>query len=295
MSVSELSLIESTLFFPLRSKVDEELAIEFLKAFGFARQDIIQTREGAWAQVRVYSSQMADARRLRQDFFKKRIAGISMSQRSLAHKEWADKWKEDYQIQSLGQRFLIVPAWRKKEYQALKEKKRLPIWINPLSAFGSGEHETTRLVVRMLESFKNRIGSFLDIGVGTGILSIVAAHLGAQTILGFDSDRPSVNCAKFNFKENGFKANAGSFKCAELARFAPANPFDMVCANINSRILENHRHQIVRAAKRGGWVLVSGILHQTYDSFREAFDGKDLRCLKVLRGRRWVAILYQKR
>ena len=236
----------------------------------------------------------ARARKISAQFKKHPVPGASFSQRRLTYESWAEKWKDDYQIQNLGKRFVIVPAWRKAEYAKTKEARRIPVWIDPLSAFGSGGHETTRLIVRVLEGFKGRFQSFLDVGVGTGILSVVAAHLGASSILGFDNDKPSAQCAELNFLENGFTRDRGDFKCIELAKFKLKSKFDIVCANINSHILENYRTQIVGAAKPGGWVLVSGILHQTYDSFREAFDGKDLRCLKILRGRRWVAVLYRK-
>jgi ribosomal protein L11 methyltransferase len=235
------------------------------------------------------------AKRLRVTFKKQPIPQVRFSERRLAYRDWAEKWKEDYQIQNLGKLFVIVPVWRKREYQPNQFDRRIPIWMEPLSAFGSGEHETTRLVVRLIETIKSQFVSFLDVGTGTGILSIAAAYCGARQIVGFDHDKPSVDCAKFNFHKNISNEIAAQFIGAELARFKSKVKFDLVGANINSHILENYRKQIVGAARKGGWVLVSGILNQTYASFREAFDGKDLRCLKVLRGRRWVAILYKKR
>ncbi len=285
---------ESIFSFLPKQKAQEPLIIHFLKNLGFARYELIQTREGKWAQIRVYFSSQTQAKRLRLAVEKNPISKVCFSERKLAYKEWAEKWKEDYQIQTLGKSFVVVPAWRKKEFKPDMFPKRIPIWIDPLSAFGSGEHETTRLVVRLMETVKGRFQSFLDVGTGTGILSIAAAYCGANKISGFDNDKPSVECARFNFQQNGLNKNLAQFTGAELARFKTKTSFDLVCANINSHILENYRKQIVAAAKKGGWVLVSGILHQTYASFREAFDGKDLRCLKVLRGRRWVAVLYRK-
>ncbi len=275
-------------------KTAKDSTVDFLKQSGFLMQEIIQTREGKWEQVRVYSTGSARARRLKTLFYREKIPKVLFSERTLAYKEWAEKWKEDYKIQPLGKTLVIVPAWRINEFNPAEFLKRIPVWIDPLSAFGSGEHETTRLVVRLIENLRNRFVSFLDVGAGTGILSIAAAHCGARKVTGFDNDKPSAECAQFNFHQNNILGTEASFFCAELAQFKPRLKFDLVCANINSHILENYRKQIVAAAKKGGWVLVSGILHQTYDSFREAFDGKNLRCLKVLRGRRWVAVLFRK-
>lgn len=280
-------------FLPRHGDV-EPIVIQFLKQFGFSRQDLIQTREGRFEQIRVYISDVKRAHKLEAFFKNNKITHVYYERRRLAYKEWAEKWKEDYQIQPMGKSFVVIPAWRQKEFKPAHFKGRIPVKIDPQSAFGSGEHETTRLIVRLMESKRNRFQSFLDVGAGTGILSIVAAHCGANQIVGFDNDKPSALCARFNFEHNGLVNKKADFFCAELARFKSPAPFDLVCANINSHILENYRNPIVRSARKGGWVLVSGILHQTYDSFRQAFDGDDLRCIKVLRGRRWVALLYKK-
>ena len=275
-------------FLPSYKKVESSIILH-LKELGLSRSEIVQTKEGRWLQVRVYSTHFQHARKLQLAFLNFNFKNVSFSQRILSRREWAEKWKEDYRIQKLGKLFVVIPAWRKSEFKPSQYLKRIPIVIDPLSAFGSGEHETTQLVVRLMEPLRNRF-----VGTGTGILSISAAHFGAKKIIGFDNDKPSVACAKFNFKQNRLTQPDAQFVFTELAQFKLKKSFDLVCANVNSRILEIYRKQIVGAAKTNGWVLVSGILHQTYESFRDAFDGKDLRCLKVLRGRRWVAVLYKK-
>lgn len=295
MSLSRVDLVECIFSFSSSRPEKESQIIEFLKQFGFLRSDLIQTQEGRQDQIRVYLSQLSRVSRLEKKFKEKEILQVRFLKRHLPYKAWAEKWKEDYQIQSLSKDFVVIPAWRSKEFHPEKFKRKIPIWIDPLSAFGSGEHETTQLIIRMLAGLKNKFHSFLDMGTGTGILSIVAWHYGARLILGFDNDKPSAECARFNFKQNKLEPNGEvEFFCAELARFKPKKPFDLVCANINSHILENYRKEIVRSARKGGWVLVSGILKQTYESFRREFDGSDLKCLRVLRGRRWVSVLYKK-
>ncbi len=294
MSLSS-TLIEVTLSFVSQKRELEFSLIQFLKDSKFLRQEIVQTRDGCYNQLRVYVSKQMRARRLENDL--KKIGCFShvlFQCRLLSRHDWADKWKEDYHIQALGKRFVIVPTWRRKEFNSKKFKRRVPVWIDPLSAFGSGEHETTQLIVRQIERLSNRFESFLDIGTGTGILSIVAKHCGATRILGFDRDKPSAECARMNFNINGLETGQTSFVRAELSGFAYKPLFDLVCANINSHILESYRKEIVRSASVGGWVLVSGILKETYISFRENFDGPDLRCLKILKGRRWVSVLYKK-
>ncbi len=286
--------IESIFSFLPRHSPVEPYLIQFLKKFGFARSDLAQTQQGKFRQIRVYLENPLHARRLAQAFRQALFQHVHYTQKRLIYKAWAEKWKEDYQIQNLGRSFLIVPSWRKKQFLSLPKTKRIPLFIDPQSVFGSGEHETTQLVVRLMERLRGKFKTFLDIGTGTGILALVAVHCGAEKVSGFDSDKPSAACARFNFKQNGLSDRDADFFCAELARLKAAPRFDLVCANINSHILEKYRRQISNAAKPGGWILVSGILRQTEASFRKEFDGPELKCLKVLRGRRWVAVLYKK-
>jgi len=268
--------------------------IEQIKNLGVPRAQIVETEKNGLPQVLLYFSTSRRAAAFIKSYHKNKLNGVVVRCRKLAYADWAEKWKEDYKIQTIGRRFVVIPAWRVKQFNSRLYSKKIPVVIDPLSAFGSGEHETTRLVTRLMEALRGRFDSFLDVGTGTGILSVFAAHLGARVIEGFDSDKPSAECARINFERNLKKTISAEFRCLELAKLKKTKKFDLVAANINSHILENYRSEIVGAARKGGWVLVSGILRQTYDSFREVFDGKDLRAIKILRGRRWVSLLYKK-
>ncbi len=285
---------EVSFFYPFQSAQSEEILIATLKRLGVKRDQIVQTLESRHKAIRIYLPTLKASTSLLSKYQKAPVARVRVCSKFISYANWAEKWKEDYEIQALGKSFVVVPAWRLDEYRAEKYRGRISVVIDPLSAFGSGEHETTRLVTRVMETLRGRFSSFLDVGTGTGILSVFAAHLGARRILGFDCDKPSAECAKFNFHKNISFTVESKFQCLQLARLKIKGEFELVTANINSHILENFRNEIVRSAKKGGWVLVSGILRQTYRSFRQNFDGKDLRCQKVLRGRRWVAILYRK-
>ncbi len=285
---------EISLFYPSQSLEIENKLIHTLKRLGIKRDQIVQTLEPRHKAVRIYLPTRRASDGFLAKYKKVSVPHVDIRSKFISYANWAEKWKEDYEIQTLGKCFVVVPAWRLKEYRAEKYRGRIPVVIDPLSAFGSGEHETTRLVTRMMETLKGRFESFLDVGTGTGILSVFAAHLGARRIMGFDCDKPSAECAQFNFDKNISFSVESKFQCLQLSRSKIKGEFDLVTANINSHILENFRNEIVRSAKKGGWVLVSGILRQTYRSFRENFDGKDLKCQKVLHGRRWVSVLYRK-
>jgi ribosomal protein L11 methyltransferase len=185
---------------------------------------------------------------------------------------------------------MIVPVWESRKFKP--GSRRMPVFLEPGSAFGSGYHETTRLITRLLESLEGKIGSFLDIGCGTGILSVAAAKLGAGRITGYDNDRPSALVAGENFRRN--QCEDGTFFCAQLKRSKVRGHFDTVGANLLSKALLEHRARIVARVRPGGFLLVSGIALQNFASFKRGFSGAPLRCLKVLRGHRWVAVLYKK-
>ncbi|MFA7255905.1 MAG: 50S ribosomal protein L11 methyltransferase [Candidatus Omnitrophota bacterium] len=214
---------------------------------------------------------------------------FSLKVTKLGRHDWFDKWKRDYHIKPLGAKFMIVPVWEKHKF---KPGRRIPIFLEPGSAFGSGYHETTRLITRLLESREGKIGSFLDIGCGTGILSVAAAKLGAGKITGYDNDKPSALVAAKNFRVNQCKN--GAFFCAQLKRSKVSGSFDTVGANLLSKTLLEHRPRIVARVRSGGFLLVSGIALQNFAAFKRGFSGAPLRCMKVLRGHRWVAVLYKK-
>jgi len=207
----------------------------------------------------------------------------------LKRHDWFDKWKRDYHIKSLGAKFMIVPVWERSKFRL---GRRIPIFMEPGSAFGSGYHETTRLMIRLLESLAGKIGSFLDIGCGTGILSVAAAKLGAGKITGYDNDSPSALVARKNFCTNNCKN--GTFFFAQLKRSKVSGHFDTVGANLLSKTLLEHRARIVARVRPGGHLLVSGIALQNFAAFKRGFSGAPLRCLKILHGHRWAAVLYQK-
>jgi ribosomal protein L11 methyltransferase len=184
---------------------------------------------------------------------------------------------------------MIVPVWEKSKFRS---SRRTPIFLEPGSAFGSGYHETTRLMTRLLELLAGKIGSFLDIGCGTGILSVAAAKLGAVKILGFDNDRPSALVAAKNFRTH--RCSGGAFFCAQLKSLKVRERFDTVGANLLSKTLLELRGEIVLRVRPGGFLLVSGIALQNFPAFKRGFAGEELKCLKILRGHRWVAVLYKK-
>jgi ribosomal protein L11 methyltransferase len=284
-SVIEIALIGQG----LRTK-EKAVAREFLLSCRFPERNLVISDYKGVFRLSCYTRSVRKVLDVRRKFKALDRPTYALKVKKLERHDWFDKWKRDYHLGPLGARFMIVPVWEKPKF---KPCRRIPIYLEPGSAFGSGYHETTRLITRLLESLTGKIGSFLDIGCGTGILSVAAAKLGAGKVTGYDNDRPSALVAGKNFRGN--RCENGMFFCAQLKRSKVSGCFDTVAANLISKVLLEHRARIVARVRPGGHLLVSGIGLQNFEAFKRGFSRAPLKCLKVLRGRRWAAVLYQRR
>ncbi|MFH1208782.1 MAG: 50S ribosomal protein L11 methyltransferase [Candidatus Omnitrophota bacterium] len=287
-------------------------AREFLLSCRIPEQNLVSSDYKGAFRISCYTHSAKKVREIRKKY--KVWDGLGccpfvLKVKKLGRHDWFDKWKRDYHLKPLGAKFMIVPVWERDKFKpGLRRRnpqgfasvpgsqnpggRRVPIYLEPGSAFGSGYHETTRLMTRLLESLAGKIGSFLDIGCGTGILSVVASKLGAGKITGYDNDKPSAFVAQENFRQN--QCENGTFFCAQLKRSKVSGYFDTVGANLLSKTLLDHRGRIIARVRPGGHLLVSGIAIQNFPEFRRGFFGAPLRCLKILHGHRWAAVLYQK-
>jgi ribosomal protein L11 methyltransferase len=272
----------------LRAK-DKEAARAFFAGCRLPDKSIASSDYKGLFRLCYYTRSMEKVRKIQKKYRALRDRPFFLNIKILKRSDWFDKWKRDYHAGPLGAKFMIVPVWEKKKF---KPGRRTPIFLEPGSAFGSGYHETTRLMVRFLESLEGKFCDFLDIGTGTGILSVVASKLGALKIIGFDHDRPSAIVAGKNFRLNGCKA--GAFFCDQLKHSKVSGIFDAVGANLLSKILLKHQAQIKAFVRPGGYLFVSGIGIRSFAAFKREFSGDGLKCLKILRGRSWVAALYKK-
>ena len=125
---------------------------------------------------------------------------------SLPEQDWGENWKRFFKPVQVTSRFVVKPPWSK----ARLKRGQIPININPGMAFGTGTHATTKLCIRALEERLKRKGlSVLDVGTGSGILSIVAAKLGAKEVWGIDIDGVAVEIARENVKRTVFRISSG--------------------------------------------------------------------------------------
>lgn len=217
------------------------------------------------------------------------------SYKQIADQNWMEAWKQHYKPILIGQRLVIVPAWMDSP-----DPNRLAIKIDPGMAFGTGTHPTTQLCLELMEKtiFENRKSEItnrvIDIGCGSGILSIAALKLGVQTALGVDIDPESVTNSRENADKNGISGNlilgVGSVREILDGKFAYRNaPF--VLANILAPV-------IVRLFDVGladliedqGALILSGILQEQAGSVIEAAQAKGLSMNEKRQMGDWVAL-----
>ncbi|MDL2234168.1 50S ribosomal protein L11 methyltransferase [Ruminococcaceae bacterium OttesenSCG-928-L11] len=200
--------------------------------------------------------------------------------------DWAFAWKKYYKPVKTGERLVICPSW--EEYMA--GENEVVMRLDPGMAFGTGTHDSTRLCLGALEDVVTGGEAVLDIGCGSGILSIGALLLGAGSAVGVDIDQVAVRVAGENAELNGL-ADKTQFHCGDLAEKVTGQ-YDIVCANIVADIIMRFAPDVPRYLKKGGHFLTSGIIDARADEVLEAVKAQGF----TLKSRRdsggWVALLF---
>jgi ribosomal protein L11 methyltransferase len=186
--------------------------------------------------------------------------------RPLADSEWRDSYQQHFHAWQFG-RLHWVPQWERESF-------RLPsgdavLWLDPGMAFGTGNHETTRLCVERLVPLTRSGARVIDAGCGSGILALSAALLGVREVAAFDSDPEAVRVSRENAELNHL-GHRVSFFVGDLSWLA-GRQADVVLANIQADVLTRHARELTAAVAPGGTLVLSGILAAERESVRAAF------------------------
>ncbi len=204
--------------------------------------------------------------------------------------DWANSWKQYYKPLKIGERIVICPAW--ESYTPVEGE--LVIRMDPGMAFGTGTHETTRLVIRLLESY-TRVGCrMLDVGTGTGILAICASRLGASLCRAYDIDPTAVRVARENIADSGLE----NVTCdqSDLLRQVSleGGKYDLICANIVADIIIRMTPDVGAYLAEGGVILASGIIAERCEDVVAAFEANGFRVIERLVDNDWCGLAVTK-
>lgn len=234
------------------------------------------------------------------DFLTRRLEAEGIPYRmetdqTLAEEDWANAWKRFYHPTHLGERLVVCPSWE----QYAPAPQELVMTLDPGMAFGSGTHHTTRLCCELLEHLPVEGARVLDMGTGSGILSIAALMLGAGEAVGVDIDRVAVRTAAENAAENGFGADRFTAVTADLVHQPlgeelTCGGFDIVLANIVADVIIALAPAIARHLKPGGHLVASGIILPRLEEVIAALEAEGLMVAGDREQEGWCALLMQK-
>lgn len=214
--------------------------------------------------------------------------------RAIEDQDWMSYWKKFYKPIPIGKKLLVLPAWLDSEYP-----DRLAIRIDPSMAFGTGTHPTTQLMLSLIEKHLKPGDDVIDIGCGTGILSIGALLLGANSALGVDIDAVSVQQSLENAKANNvddrIKLGLGSVNEVLHGDFgltqAPVVLANILAPVINRLFHEDHMADVIA---ENGLILLSGILTEQDSSVIETAKEQGLTYIDSEIQGDWIALVFQK-
>lgn len=208
--------------------------------------------------------------------------------RSVAEEDWSEAWKEHYHPIRIGRRLLVLPAWLPAPDDSL-----LPIVLDPGMAFGTGTHPSTQLCLAALEDHLRPGDEVVDLGCGSGILSIAAVRLGARRVLALDIDPLAVRITLENAERNGVAAQV-SVRAGSLPDLLDAGspPPDLIVANILAPVLDEMARQgLSRAVRPGGLLILAGVLDEQAEGLEATCLDHGLELLEQRQAGEWRALI----
>lgn len=218
---------------------------------------------------------------------------LEMDSANIRDEDWANNWKKYFKPIEIGEKLLIKPSWEKVS----DGETRSIVEIDPASSFGTGQHTTTRLCLELIEKHLCGGEKLLDLGCGSGILSIGALMLGADSVCAVDIDANSVKIAGENASKNGidgdrFKTLCGDICSDEKLRDKISGGYDVVCANIVADVLIAMSGFFSGFLKPGGKLIVSGIIDARRSDVLEKISESGFSLAETTNGEDWNAAYF---
>ena len=249
--------------------------------------DVDEDKEKVLADVRAALAEM-------QEFLD--LGECTIIESETEDKDWINNWKQ-YFKQFYVDDILIIPSWEEVKPE---DRDKMIIHIDPGTAFGTGMHETTQLCIRQLKKYVTKDTELLDVGTGSGILSIIALKLGARHAVGTDLDPCAVPAVEENKEVNGIPVEAFDMMIGniiddkEVQDRVGYEKYDIVTANILADVLVPLTPVIVHQMKPGAVYITSGILDVKEEVVKEAVIAAGLEVVEVTHQGEWVSVTARK-
>ena len=223
------------------------------------------------------------------------IGSGEMTQGETEDQDWINNWKQYFKAFTI-ENILIKPTW---ESLPLEEHYRCVVEIDPGTSFGTGKHETTQLCIRQICKYMKPQDRVLDVGCGSGILSVVSLKLGAGSVVGTEIDPVCMQATADNMKVNGLSMEQGKFYHGNLIddislQKKVGGEYDIVVANILADIIIPLTPVIPGCLKKGGIYITSGIINFKEEAVKQAIQEAGLEILEISRQGEWVSITARK-
>ena len=249
--------------------------------------DVDENKEKVLADVRAALAEM-------QEFLD--LGECTITESETEDKDWINNWKQ-YFKQFYVDDILIIPSWEEVKPE---DRDKMIIHIDPGTAFGTGMHETTQLCIRQFKKYVTKDTELLDVGTGSGILSIIALKLGARHAVGTDLDPCAVPAVEENKEVNGIPVEAFDMMIGniiddkEVQDKVGYEKYDIVTANILADVLVPLTPVIVHQMKPGAVYITSGILDVKEEVVKEAVVAAGLEVVEVTHQGEWVSVTARK-
>lgn len=202
--------------------------------------------------------------------------------------DWENEWKKYFKPFRLGDHMVVKPSW-----ETFEEKEGdIIIEIDPGNAFGSGTHETTSMCIEMIEKYMKSTDTVIDVGCGSGILSIAAGLLGAKEVIAVDIDENAVRTAKENLAHNGLEA-VSSVRHGDLVSVISERG-DLVVANIIAEIIVMLVDDIDKVLKPNAYFIASGIILSRISMVTDKLRESGFEVLEVIEKGEWAVVVSKK-
>lgn len=213
---------------------------------------------------------------------RQRLGNAPLRVDRLKREDWADSWKRHFKPIAIDRKLLLLPSWSRRK----PRKDQAVVVLDPGLSFGTGQHPTTHFCLEQIAAHEK--GGMLDLGSGSGILAIAAAKLGYAPIQAIDFDPVAVRIARENARRNRVQHKI-KFARQDLTKLpvTSAEKFDLVCANLIYDVLISERRKIINRLKRGGTLVLAGILDTQFGEVEAAFAREGLTLARAKTVNEW--------